>query len=85
MKTILSIILASSFIVAYASHDDCSKEAQEVVNKLSAHNRTFVTINYSVDQAAREQTCENAIKAKNKDIIVNKNQVDRSGVFNFSK
>ncbi len=80
---LLALVMVGSFSISYAF--DCSKQAEKVVNKLAAHNRTSVTINYSVDKSDWAQTCKSAILAKNAQLNVNLNQVNGSDVFKFSK
>lgn len=82
-KLILLIILFSSSILSYA--DDCSKPADKVISKLSAHNKTSVTINYSADKADWAETCKKAILDRNNKITINMNQVNGTEIFKFSK
>ncbi len=84
MKKLLIALMTISSI-SYAAND-CSAGAQEVVDKLAAHNRTSVTLTYSADNTKKAETCKAAILAKNSAISVNLVPVEsKKSIFKFSK
>lgn len=80
---LLALVIIGLYSMSYAF--ECSKQADKVINKLAAHNRTSVTINYSADKSDWAQTCKSTILAKNAQLNVNLNQVNGSDIFKFSK
>lgn len=83
VKLFVTLLAAASFV--YADSNDCSQGAQQVVDKLAAHNRTSVTLSYSADNATKADTCKAAILAKNPAITVNLKPIAGTNQFKFSK
>lgn len=82
-KLLLVLSLASG--VCFAAANDCSKAAQKVVDKLTAHQLSAISIDYSADKADWATTCKKAILAKNSSIQVTMTQVEGSGKFKFTR